>query len=57
MVNLLEDFKKGPLDYYRNKASFNWKKFKLFLETEDVINYQVSKKLFVINMYIELHKI
>lgn len=47
MVNLLEDFKKGPLDYYRNKASFNWKKFKLFLETEDIINYQVSKQLFV----------
>lgn len=41
MSTLLQDFKKGPLDYYRNKASFDWKKLKTFLETEEVIKYQV----------------
>lgn len=41
MAQLLPDFAPGPLDYYRKKASFDWKKLKIFLETEDVVEYQV----------------
>ncbi|XP_072381174.1 peroxisomal acyl-coenzyme A oxidase 3-like [Diabrotica undecimpunctata] len=40
MSHLIEDFKPGPLDIYRKKTSFDWKKLKLFIETEDGINYQ-----------------
>ena len=34
--------KGGPLDVYRNKASFNWKKMKLFFEDLDLIKYKVK---------------
>jgi acyl-CoA oxidase len=38
----LEDLPKGgPLDAYRTKASFNWKKMKLFFEELDLIKYKV----------------
>nr|CAH7752266.1 unnamed protein product [Callosobruchus chinensis] len=30
----------GPLDFYRKKASFDWKKLKVFVETEDIVKYQ-----------------
>ena len=33
--------KGGPLDEYRKRASFDWKKMKLFLEDIDVINFRV----------------
>ncbi|CAH1130846.1 unnamed protein product [Ceutorhynchus assimilis] len=49
MMNILQDFKKGPLDFYRKKASFDWKKLKVFLETEEVIQYQNE-------LYTELQK-
>ncbi|CAG9817104.1 unnamed protein product [Phaedon cochleariae] len=42
MSNLLENFKPGPLDIYRKNASFDWKKLKVFLETEDIIKYQTE---------------
>ena len=32
--------KGGPSEEYRLKASFNWKKMKLFLETMDVIKFK-----------------
>ncbi|PRD29132.1 UNVERIFIED_CONTAM: Peroxisomal acyl-coenzyme A oxidase 3 [Trichonephila clavipes] len=35
-----EDFPPGPLDEYRKKASFDWKKMKFALEGEDVAKYQ-----------------
>ncbi|XP_050310875.1 peroxisomal acyl-coenzyme A oxidase 3-like isoform X1 [Anthonomus grandis grandis] len=38
--NVLQDFKRGPLDLYRQQASFCWKKLKVFLDTEEVVNYQ-----------------
>ncbi|XP_074028511.1 peroxisomal acyl-coenzyme A oxidase 3 [Leptinotarsa decemlineata] len=40
MSNLISDFKPGPLDEYRKRASFHWKKLKIFLETEEIIKYQ-----------------
>lgn len=40
----IEDLPKGgPLEAYRSKASFNWKKMKLFFEDVDLINYKVKK--------------
>ncbi|XP_028133538.2 peroxisomal acyl-coenzyme A oxidase 3-like [Diabrotica virgifera virgifera] len=40
MSHLVEDFKPGPLDVYRKKTSFDCKKLKLFIETEDGIKFQ-----------------
>ena len=37
---LLPDFPPGPLDNYRKSATFDWKKFKLILETEEVIRFK-----------------
>lgn len=42
MANLLHDFPSGPLDRYRGKASFDWKKMRVFLDTEDIIEYEVN---------------
>lgn len=39
---LLSDFPSGPLDRYRKLASFNWKKMKICLESEECIAYCVS---------------
>lgn len=36
----LADMPAGPLDEYRKRASFDWKKFKLFLEGEDVLRFK-----------------
>ncbi|OQR80326.1 peroxisomal acyl-coenzyme A oxidase 3-like [Tropilaelaps mercedesae] len=36
-MEVLENFPSGPLDYYRNRASFDWKKLKMQIEGEDVI--------------------
>lgn len=41
MADIIEDFPSGPLDFYRNKASVDWKKLKLTLYTEDEIRYLV----------------
>jgi len=41
-IDQIEDMPKGgPLDEYRKKASFNWKKRKLFNEDLDLIKYKV----------------
>jgi hypothetical protein len=57
----IEDLPKGgPLADYRDKASFNWKKMKLFFEDIDSINFKVIEKSFsllrfdsrTINIYI-----
>ncbi len=38
----LQDVPKGgPLQHYRNQASFNWKKMKLFFEDMEYIEYKV----------------
>lgn len=41
MANYLQNYPPGPLDRYRNLASFDWKKMKVFLDSEDFIQYQV----------------
>ncbi|KAF2886215.1 hypothetical protein ILUMI_19959 [Ignelater luminosus] len=40
MAHLLNDFSSGPLEIYRKKATFDWKKMKIFLDTEEIIEYQ-----------------
>jgi acyl-CoA oxidase len=40
MSRLIEDFAPGPLDFYRKKASFDWKKLKTYLFTEEIIKYE-----------------
>ena len=37
---LIKDLPPGPLDIYRNRASFNWKKMKLLMEGEDAIRFK-----------------
>lgn len=43
MAKFLKDFPKGPLDRYRKVASFDWKKLKVFLDTEEIIEFEVNK--------------
>lgn len=43
MAKLLRDFPTGPLDYYRKLATFDWKKLKVFLDTEEIIEYEVKQ--------------
>ena len=42
MEEILADFPPGPLDIYRKKASFDWKKMKHYLEGEDMIKFKVG---------------
>ncbi|GFG32146.1 hypothetical protein Cfor_06903 [Coptotermes formosanus] len=39
---LVPDFPPGPLDLYRKQASFDWKKLKLFLEDEAIIEFKMK---------------
>lgn len=39
---LIKDLPKGPLDAYRKRARFDWKSFKLALDGETRIQYQVK---------------
>nr|XP_022912535.1 peroxisomal acyl-coenzyme A oxidase 3-like [Onthophagus taurus] len=38
-ISLLRDFPSGPLDRYRKIASFDWKKMRIFLDTEEVVEF------------------
>uniref|UniRef100_A0A1Y1K0L4 Acyl-coenzyme A oxidase n=1 Tax=Photinus pyralis TaxID=7054 RepID=A0A1Y1K0L4_PHOPY len=40
MAEYLKDFPSGPLDQYRKRASFDWKKLKLYLYSEEILQYQ-----------------
>lgn len=45
LKNLIPDVSAGgPLATYRAKASFNWKKLKLFFEDSELIEYRVNLK-------------
>lgn len=41
--------KLGPLDTYRKRATFNWKKLRIVLDTEEVVKFQVSTKFYCLN--------
>lgn len=38
---LILDLPSGPLDRYREKASFNWKELRLHMETEETLRLKV----------------
>ncbi|XP_028420165.1 peroxisomal acyl-coenzyme A oxidase 3-like [Perca flavescens] len=40
MADKVADFPSGPLDMYRNKASFNWKEMVCFLDGEEIIAFK-----------------
>ncbi|XP_078132010.1 peroxisomal acyl-coenzyme A oxidase 3-like isoform X2 [Sander vitreus] len=40
MAHEVADFPSGPLDIYRNKASFNWKDMLCFLDGEEIIAFK-----------------
>lgn len=42
MLHILKEFPPGPLDLYRKKASFDWRKLKLFIDSEEIIKYEVK---------------
>ena len=41
IFNILPDMPAGPLDLYRKKASFDWKKLKVAIEGQEAIRFQV----------------
>ena len=43
LSEVLADFPPGPLDVYRKKASFDWKKMKVFVNEEDLLLFRVLK--------------
>lgn len=46
MSDIIKDLPLGPLDFYRKKASFDWKKLKLFIHTPDIVQYEVRFQSF-----------
>ncbi|XP_050545709.1 peroxisomal acyl-coenzyme A oxidase 3-like isoform X3 [Daktulosphaira vitifoliae] len=40
-ADLLKDFEPGPLDKYRNKSTIDWKKMKVFIETEQILRFKM----------------
>ena len=40
--SILKEFPNGPLTHYRKKASFDWRKMRLFIEGEDIVRFRVS---------------
>jgi hypothetical protein len=46
MDEILKDFPPGPLDRYRNAASFDWKQMKVYFEGENVIKKKVREYYF-----------
>ena len=41
ILDLLPTFAKGPLDPYRQNASFQYKNMALYLDGEDILKYKV----------------
>lgn len=41
LKQILDMPKGGPLQIYRDKATFDWKQMKLFLDDIEFINYRV----------------
>ncbi|KAL4223611.1 acyl-Coenzyme A oxidase [Mactra antiquata] len=39
-LEIMRGFPPGPLDVYRNKASFNWREMRLFLDGEDILRFK-----------------
>ncbi|XP_025200240.1 peroxisomal acyl-coenzyme A oxidase 3-like isoform X2 [Melanaphis sacchari] len=39
--DILKDFESGPLDFYRKNATINWKKMRVFIESEEALRYKM----------------
>lgn len=39
--DILKDFESGPLDVYRKCATIDWKKMRVFIESEEMLRYKV----------------
>ncbi|VVC41968.1 Acyl-CoA oxidase/dehydrogenase, central domain,Acyl-CoA oxidase,Acyl-CoA oxidase, C-terminal,Acyl- [Cinara cedri] len=40
--DILDDFESGPLDTYRKRSTIDWKKMKVFIETEEILRYKMK---------------
>lgn len=50
--DILKDFESGPLDVYRKRATINWKKMRVFIESEDILRYKVIINVIIKSLYI-----
>ena len=41
-LEILRQPKQGPLDIYRKKASFDWRKMRIFMDGEDILRFKVN---------------
>lgn len=46
--DILKDFEAGPLDIYRRQSTIDWRKMKVFLESEEILRYKVINFFFFI---------
>lgn len=40
-LEILRQPKPGPLDAYRNKASFDWRNMRIFMDGEEILRFKV----------------
>lgn len=43
LSEIIKDFPPGPLDLYRKRASFDWKKMKMHIFGENRVRYEVCR--------------
>lgn len=48
--DILKDFESGPLDVYRKRSTINWKKMRVFIESEDILRYKVCNIKVIIDI-------
>lgn len=53
MNHNVADLPSGPLDVYRNKASFNWKDMVHFIVGEDVYLFKVTSQAVLVALCIK----
>lgn len=41
-LEIMKDFRPGPLDVYRKKATFDWKEMRMFFDGEEILRFKVS---------------
>lgn len=51
MAHVEADLPSGPLDSYRTKASFNWKKMLHFIDGEEILQFKVRSDSLVFKSF------
>jgi len=46
-TSFIPDLPRGPLDTYRNRANFDWKKLRLVFEDENSLRIKVSVFVYI----------